>query len=395
MPQAPTVQERMMKMREVILRAVNRELTWIQAADILGFSARTMRRWKTKFEYAGFEGLIDGRTRGHGAPRRVRRDELEPLLRLYRTRYRGLNVRHFCSLARREHGLQWSYSFVRQALQAAGLVKKRRPRGRHRLRRPPRACFGEMLHLDGSLHPWLALQPAARQCLITIVDDATRQLLYAQLCEREGTQPVLAALHAVLTTHGIPQALYTDRASWAAHTPRAGEGPDRQLPTQVGRALARLGIEHILAFSPQARGRGERVNRTLQDRLVQELRLAGVRSPERANAFIAGTFLARYNHEFARPADDPASAFVTAGGAELDQILCIEDARTIGRDNTIVLDNVRLQISKQPGRPTCAGLAVLARRHLDGSHSVWWGRRCLGCFDSRGRARNEVPGAAA
>jgi transposase len=395
MATAPTVQERMMKMREVILRAVNRELTWIQAADILGCTARTMRRWKTKFEYAGFEGLIDGRTRGHGSPRRVRRDELEPVLRLYRTRYHGLNVRHFCSIARREHGLTWSYSFVRQALQAAGLVKKRRPRGRHRLRRPPRECFGEMLHLDGSLHPWLALKPETRQCLIAIVDDATRQLLYAQLCEREGTEPVLAALHLVLSTHGIPQALYTDRASWAAYTPRAGEGPDRKQPTQVGRALARLGIEHILAFSPQARGRGERVNRTLQDRLVHELRLAGVRSSERANAFITGTFVPRYNQEFGRPPADPASAFVTAGGAELDQILCVEEARTIGRDNTIVLDNVRLQIPKQPGRPTCTGLAVLARRHLDGSHSVWWGRRCLGSFDSRGRVRTEGSGAAA
>lgn len=395
MPQVPTAQERVMKIKEVILRAVNRELTWIQAADILGMSGRTMRRWKSKFEYAGMEGLVDGRTRGHGSPRRVRRDELEPLLRLYRTRYQGLNVRHFCSIARREHGLEWSYSFVRQALQVAGLVKKRRPRGRHRLRRPPRACFGEMLHLDGSLHPWIALKPEARQCLIAIVDDATRQLLYAQLCEREGTEPVLAALHAVLATHGIPQALYTDRASWAAYTPRAGEGPDRKTPTQVGRALARLGIEHILAFSPQARGRGERVNRTLQDRLVQELRLAGVRSSERANAFIADTFLARYNSEFARPPADPASAFVTAGGAELEQILCVEEARTIGRDNTIVIENIRLQIPKQPGRPTCAGLAVLARRHLDGSHSVWWGRRCLGQFDHRGRARSEAAGAAA
>lgn len=395
MPQAPTAQERVMKIKEVLLRAVNRELTWIQAADILGMSGRTMRRWRAKFEYAGMEGLVDGRTRGHGSPRRVRRDELEPILRLYRTRYRGLNVRHFCSIARREHGLVWSYSFVRQALQVAGLVKKRRPRGRHRLRRPPRECFGEMLHLDGSLHPWLALQPQARQCLIAIVDDATRRLLHARLCEREGTEPVLAALHAVLSTHGIPQSLYTDRASWAAYTPRAGEGPDRKAPTQVGRALARLGIEHILAFSPQARGRGERVNRTLQDRLVQELRLAGVRSSERANAFIADTFLPRYNEEFACPAADPASAFVTAGGAELDQILCIEETRTVGRDNTVVMGNVRLQVPKQPGRATCAGLEVLTRRHLDSSHSIWWGRRCLGLFDSRGRARTEAPEAAA
>lgn len=385
MPQGPTVEERMMRMREVILRAVNRELTWIQAAEIMGFSARTMRRWKVKLERDGFHGLIDGRTRGHGSPRRVRRDELEPLLRLYSQRYRGLNVRHFCSVARREHGLVWSYSFVRQALQAAGLVKKRRPRGRHHLRRPARPCCGEMLHLDGSLHPWLALRPEARQCLIAVVDDATRCLLYAQLCEREGTQPVLAALRAVVSSYGIPQALYTDRASWAAHTGRAGEGPNRALPTQVGRALARLGIEHILAFSPQARGRGERVNRTLQDRLVHELRLAGVRSIERANRFIAETFLPRYNQEFARPPADPASAFVTAAGTDLDQILCHQEERTVGRDNTVALGTIALQIPKQPGRATCSGLSVLARRHLDGSHSVWWGSRCLGRFDPRGR----------
>ena len=134
-----------MKVREVLLRAVNRELTWIQAAEVLGVNPRTMRRWKRKFERRGVEGLVDGRTRGHPCPNKIRRREVEPWLRLYRDRYRGLNVRHFCSIARREHGLVWWYSFVRQLLQGAGLVKKRRPRGRHRLHRPPRSCFGEML----------------------------------------------------------------------------------------------------------------------------------------------------------------------------------------------------------------------------------------------------------
>lgn len=395
MPIAPTVQERTMKLKEVIMRAVSRELTWIQAADILGMSGRTMRRWRAKFEYAGMEGLVDGRTRGHGSPRRVLREELEPLLTLYRTRYQGLNVRHFCSIARREHKLKWSYSFVRQALQTAGLIKKRRPRGRHRLRRPPRECFGEMLHLDGSLHAWLALRPDDKQCLIAVVDDATRRLLHARLCEREGTQPVLEALHAVCHAHGIPQALYTDRAGWAAFTPKAGGAPDRKQPTQVGRALARLGVEHILAFSPQARGRGERVNRTLQDRLVHELRLAGIRSVERANLFIEQTFMPRYNEEFAKEAIDPSPAFVTAGGADLDQILCFEETRTVGKDNTVVFDRIHLQVPKQTGRATCAGLEVKVRRHLDGSHSVWWGSRKLGRYDARGRQKTEVSEAAA
>jgi transposase len=384
-----------MRVREVLMRAVQREISWIQAAEILGISARNMRRWKVKFETAGLEGVLDRRTLGHANPRRVTRAELERLLALYQKRYQGVNVRHFCAIARREHGLQWSYSFVRQALQMAGLVKKRRPRGRHRLRRPPRECFGEMLHLDGSLHPWLALRPEERQCLIVVVDDATRRLLYAQLCAHEGTEPVLAALHAVVAQHGVPQALYTDRAGWAAYTPRSGGPVDRDRPTQVGRALARLGVEHILAYSPQARGRSERLNRTLQDRLVQELRLARIVTPERANAFITATFLARYNDEFAVAPADAASAFVTAGGADLNQILCHEEARAVGKDNTVRLEGVCLQISKQPGRPSCAGLTVTVRRHLDRTHSIWWGPRRLGRFDPRGRVLKEATQLAA
>src|SRR5262245_9925456 len=247
MPQAPTAQERMMKVQEVLMRAVNREITWIQAAEILGCTTRSLRRWKVRYRTFGMDGLVDGRTRGHRSPSWIRPRDVEPLLRLYRERYRGFNVRHFCAIARREHGLKWSYSFVRQALQGAGLVKKRRPRGRHFQRRPPRPCFGELLHVDGSHHPWLALCPDERQCLIVVVDDATRQVLYAQLSPRETTDAVLAALHAVFVRHGLPQALYTDRAGWAIQTRHAGGEESRSL-TQVGRALERLGIEHILAY---------------------------------------------------------------------------------------------------------------------------------------------------
>lgn len=379
-----------MKVHEVLIRAVNRELSWIQAAEILGCTTRSLRRWKLKYEKYekyGMTGLVDGRTRGHRSPRWVKPKDLEPLLRLYRERYVGFNVRHFCAIARREHGLVWSYSFVRQTLQRAGLVKKRRPRGRHFLRRPPRACFGEMLHLDGSQHSWLALRPEQRQCLIAVVDDATRQLLYAQISERETTEAVMTALHAVFIRHGLPQALYTDRAGWAACT-RGSDGrprPDR--PTQVQRALERLGVEHILAYSPQARGRGERVNRTLQGRLVNELRIAGIRTLERANRYIEECFLSPYNAELARAPADPAVAFVTLGGAPLEQILCHEETRQVGKDNTVVLQGVRLQIAKQPGRATCAGLMVVVRRHLDGTHSVWRGPQCWGRYDPRGRVQ--------
>ena len=387
MPQTPTAQERMMKVHEVLIRAVNRELSWIQAAEILGCTTRSLRRWKLKYEKYGMTGLVDGRPRGHRSPRWVKPKDLEPLLRLYRERYVGFNVRHFCSIARREHGLVWSYSFVRQTLQRAGLVKKRRPRGRHFLRRPPRACFGEMLHLDGCQHSWLALRPEQRQCLIAVVDDATRQLLYAQLSERETTEAVMTALHAVFLRHGLPQALYTDRAGWAACTRGSDGRPRADRPTQVQRALERLGVEHILAYSPQARGRGERVNRTLQGRLVNELRIAGIRTLERANRYIEKCFLSPYNAELARAPADPAVAFVTLGGAPLEQILCHEETRQVGKDNTVVLQGVRLQIAKQPGRATCAGLMVVVRRHLDGTHSVWRGPQCWGRYDPRGRVQ--------
>jgi transposase len=390
MPQVPSARERMMKVQEVLMRAVNRELTWIQAAEILGCTTRSLRRWRLRYEKFGMDGLVDGRTRGHRSPRWIRPQDVEPLLRLYRQHYRGFNVRHFCSIARREHGLTWSYSFVRQALQHAGLVRKRRPRGRHFVRRPPRACFGELLHVDGSHHEWLALRPGERQCLVAVVDDATRRLLYAQLSEGETTEAVMTALHVVFTQHGLPQSLYTDRAGWAVHPRTAGERGVPRPPTQVGRALERLGVEHILAYSPQARGRGERVNRTLQDRLVHELRAAAVRTLERANRYIDERFLVHYNAELARPPADPASAFVTAGGAPLEQILCHEETRQVAKDNTVVLEGVRLQIPKQPGRATCAGLTVVVRRHLDGTHSVWRGPQCWGRFDARGRAAQQV-----
>jgi hypothetical protein len=190
----------------------------------------------------------------------------------------------------------------------------------------------------------------------------------------------------VVQHYGIPQALYSDRASWAAFTAKAGEPVDRTRRTQVGRALERLGVEHILAYSPQARGRSERVNRTLQDRLVKELHTAGVRTLQRANRYLAEIFLPAYNDEFARPPAHPDSGFAPLSGVDFDAIFCHEELRTVQRDNTVTLEGVRLQLTKQPGRVTCAGLQVLARRHLDGTHTVWWGTKLLGRYSGLGRA---------
>ena len=385
MAYARGVVERAMTIQEVILRAIAGQLTWLQAADILGRSPRSIRRLRWKLEHEGYEGLFD-RRRQTPSPKRAPVAEVQRMLALYRDRYHGFNVRHFHQLARREHGVRFCYAFVKKALQMAGLVPMQQPRGRHRRRREPRPCFGELLHLDGSRHRWLALTPDRWLTLIAIVDDATKQVLYAHLhAGGESVAAIMTALRTVLERHGLPMAFYTDRAHWAVHTPTSGSAPDRRHPTQVGRALARLGIEHILGYSPQARGRSERVNRTLQDRLVNELRVAGATTLAVANRYLREQFLPAFNAEFGRPPADPCSAFVPLGRVDLDQILCVEDERTVGRDNVVTADGVPLQVAKQPGRRTRAGLRVVVRRHLNGHHSLWYGTRCLGRYDDRGR----------
>jgi hypothetical protein len=296
--------------------------------------------------------------------------ELEHVLRLYREQYVGFNGRHFHEIVCREYGITLSYSYVKQALQQAGLLPKRKPRGRHFRRREPRACFGELLHLDGSRHPWLALVPEARATLIAIVDDATSALLYAQLWPQETTHAVMAALATVLRTHGLPMALYTDRARWAFVTPTARGPVDKTRVTQVGRALHQLGIEHIPAYSPQARGRSERANRTLQGRLVNELRVAGIRTLDAANAYLRDHYVPQHNAAFRRAPLDAANAFVPLGSVDLGTILCQEDERLIAPDNTVVVAGHLLQIERQPGRRTCAGLRVLVRQHLDGRITI-------------------------
>jgi transposase len=382
----PVALERAMTIREVVLRAMSREITWIQAADIIGCTPRSVRRWRWRFEHDGYDGLLD-RRRGRPSPRKAPFAEVQRVLQLYRARYLGFNGRHFHQIARRDHGVTLSYTYVKTALQQAGLLPKHRPRGRHRRRREPRPCFGELVHLDGSRHRWLSLVPEQFQTLIVAVDDATKRVLYAHLVDGgESLAAIMAALRTILERDGIPGALYTDRAGWAVYTPTSGTAPDRTKVTQVGRALARLGIEHIVSFSPQARGRSERMNRTLQGRLVNELRAAKIRTVEAANRYLGQRFVPTFNATFARAPTDPTPAFVPVGRLDLEQILCHEEARTVGRDNTVVLDRVVLQIDKQRGRRTCAGLPVLVRRHLDGRHSVWWGPRCLGLYTAAGRA---------
>jgi hypothetical protein len=341
---------------------------------------------RQRMEQFGYQGLVDMR-RGRPSPRRTPVVEIERILELYREKYSGFNARHFFATVRREHGVKLSYTCVKQILQGAGLIKKRRARGRHRRKRERRARFGEMLHLDGSRHAWLAVVPEEKQTLIQVVDDATSRLLYAQLWPGETTRAVMTAMREVIQSHGIPESFYTDRAGWAFETPQAGGKVSKTHLTQAGQALARLGIEHIPSYSAQARGRSERMNRTLQDRLVNELRVAGVATPEAANDYLRERYLPTHNEEFAQEPADPTSAFVELGEVDLDEIFFEEDVRKVGKDNTVRFDGLLLQIDKQPGRRTCAGLAVQARRHLDGGYTVRRGTQLLGTYDDQGRPR--------
>ncbi len=382
---SPPAVERAMKLVEVITRAMSGEITWIQAAEVAGITPRSLRRWKARWKRDGYQGLFDRRTR-RPSPRRVPMEQLERVLRLYRETYLGFNVRHFHSIVTREHGVMLSYSLVKKALQEAGLVARGKKRGRHRMRRERRACFGELLHLDGSRHRWLALGPDVLLTLIVVLDDATGRILYAQMWPAESSRAVLTALLEVMTAHGVPQALYTDRARWAFVTPKAGGAVDKRRLTRVGEVLKRLGVEHIPGYSPQARGRSERVNATLQGRLVNELRVQGIANQEDANRYLREVFLPRHNEEFARSPRDPQSAFIAVAESELLRTFYFDQPRTVAKDNTVSVGAKRLQIARQPGRSTCAGREVTLRQYFQGDYVIFSGNRILGCYDAQGHA---------
>ena len=241
-----------MKVQEVLLRAMAKKITWWQAAEIIGVSERTMRRWRERLAQDGYEGLAD-RRKGLVSPKRVSLELCEQVLGLYRERYYDLNIRHFHEKLSEEHGIELSYTWVQKALQGAGLVAKRSKRGTHRRRRPRRPMTGMLLHIDGSKHCWF--QNSQRYDLIVILDDATSEIYYAQLVEEESTRTVMAGLREVIETKGLFCALYSDRGSHFFVTPKAGEPVDKHRLTQVGRALKELGVQMIPAYSPQARGR--------------------------------------------------------------------------------------------------------------------------------------------
>jgi len=379
--------ERAMKVQDVILRAVAKQITWIQAAEILGVSPRHMRRWKEKYEQFGFHALFDGR-RGKSSPRRVPSAVLEEVLRLYREQYFDLNVSHFHEKLTAEHGIEVSYTWTKGVLQGAGLVKRQPRRGSPRKRRARRPLPGMMLHIDASQHQWFGDE--RWHDLIVILDDATSAIYYAQLVEQESTRTVLCALRQVVAEQGVFCSLYSDRASHFFLTPKAGEAVDRQALTQVGRALRELNIQLIPAYSPQARGRSERSFRTWQGRLPQELRLEGLATLDSANAYLRERYVAEFNRRFSVAATQVGTAFVPCTRTDLERVFCLQHERVVARDNTVSFARLSLQIERQRWRGTLSGCRVIVYEHLDGTLSLGFGTHVVGRYSASGESLTEA-----
>ena len=368
-----------MKIQEVILKAMAGKLKWWEAAEIIGVTDRTMRRWRQQYAEQGYSGLWDYRKRSP-SPKRVPVNDLEKVLKLFRDQYSECNVQHFHEKLREQHGVKYSYTWVKTALQQAGLVEKRKKRGSHRKRRPRRSLPGMMLHIDGSEHRWFGDDRYYE--LIVIMDDATSQIYYAQLVPAECTRTIMAALREVIETKGVFCTLYSDRAGHFFVTPKRGERVDTTRPTQVGRALQELGVKMIPAYSPQARGRSERSFGTWQGRLPQELKLRKIRDLKKANEFLRTTYLAEFNSKFAVPAAEKGSAFVRLRRKDLDWIFSIQHERTVNGDNTITLNNRTFQLEKTRWRNTLAGQTVIIHEHLDGRISIRYGPHLIAQYAS-------------
>jgi len=372
-----------MKLQDVLLKAMAKKITWWEAAEIIGVTDRTMRRWRERLEEEGYKGLAD-RRKGKVSFRRVPLKTCEEVLRLYREKYFDFSIRHFHEKLESDHNIELSYTWVQQALQGAGLVKRRRRRGPHRRRRERRPLPGMLLHIDGSQHRWL--NDERWYDLIVILDDATSEIYYAQLVEEESTRTVMAALREVIEKKGSFCALYSDRGSHFFVTPKAGEPVDKGRPTQVGRALKELAIQLIPAYSPQARGRSERNFGTWQGRLPQELRLANISSVEAANAFLRSRYIAEFNRQFAVAAQEKGTAFRSCSRKDLAWVFSIQTERVVGKDNTVAIAERRWQIDKTRFRHTLAGCTVTIHEHLDGSISIRYGPHTVAQFDGLGKA---------
>jgi hypothetical protein len=376
-----------MRFEALLARQESGELSQAEAGEMLGVTERTFRRWRDRLRDDGIEGLVDRRL-GRVSGRRAALAEVERMLGLYVDQYCDFTVKHFHEQMVKRHGYKLGYTVTRLSLQAAGLVRPAPRRSVHRKKRTRRPLPGMMLHQDASRFPWLGGE--AQHDLVVTLDDATSAIYSAFLIAEEGTASTMRGLGEVIERHGLFCELYTDRGSHYFYTPKAGEPVSRRVPTQVGRALAQLGIGHIAAYSPEARGRSERAFRTLQDRLPKELRLAGVTTLEAANVWICEHYIAMYNTAFAVTSDQEGTAFVADRAGAWREALCIQEDRRVGNDNTIAWRKLRLQIPPGPIRQHYVRAMVRVHEYPDGQLAIFHGPHRLADYRADGTPLEET-----
>ena len=351
-------------------------------------SGRNFRRLCVRYEEDGIEGLRDRRI-GKVSPRRAPQRELERMHELYRERYSDFTVKHFHEQLVKRHDYKLCYTVTRLSLQAAGLAAKARRRGAHRKRRLRRPLPGMLLFQDGSTHRWIAALGRDLDLIVTL-DDATGAIYSAFLVEQEGTMSSFLGLAETIGRHGLFGAFYTDRGGHYFITPKDAGKVDKTQLTQVGRALSQLGITHIPSYSPQARGRMERVFGTLQNDCRRSCARAGIKTVPGANRFLKDRFVPDYNARFAVPAAEPGSAFVPYVGRPIEDVLCVQEDRVVGADNCVSWHRRSLQIPPQRHRRHYVRATLRVHQYPDGRLAIFDGPRCLARFDPKGRPDDVV-----
>lgn len=360
-----------------------KRLTQEEAARLLGVHERTFRRYIDRYEEDGAEGLLDKRLT-QVSHRRAPVDEVAKLNGLYQSRHQGWNVKHFYAWYEKGEEKPRSYTWVKNQLQVAGLVKKGKKKGAHRKRRERSPIPGLMIHQDGSTHEWV---PGQKWDLIVTMDDATSEHYSMFFVPQEGTHSSLMGVREVIEARGLFASFYSDRGSHYWHTPEAGGKVDKKNLTQFGEAMKRLGIHMIAAYSPEARGRSERMFATHQGRLPKELALAGITDMAGANHYLRETYRPAFNAEFMVSAEEEGSAFVSWIGATLDDVLCERHERTVGHDNCVSFKGMTLQIPMDRHRCHYVKAVVTVLRRTDGSMAILHGPRKLADYDAGGRLK--------
>jgi len=370
-------QRRLMVLNQVEMS----KMTGREAGEVLGISLRHVRRILAAYRKEGAAALAHG-NRGRKPHHALGASLRKRVLELAQSTYAGCNNQHFTELLAERESIALSRSSVRRILLKAGIKSPRRRRPpKHRSRRERYPQEGMLLQTDGSNHDWLE----GRGPYLTIVgaiDDATGEAPYALFREEEDAQGYFLLLRQIVSSHGIPMALYRDRHGIFERAKREPESLEEQLegrrkPTQFGRLMEELGIISIPSRSPQAKGRIERLWGTLQDRLVSELRLAGAKTLEEANQ-VLWDFLPRYNQRFAVTAAQAGSAYRQPEEEFIpDEVFCFKYYRTVGPDNVVRFGGHRLQILPTNGRLSYARARVEVHERLDGSLAVYYQGHCL------------------